>query len=110
MSSSSKLSGYNELEFLMRLLPIGLKEITQQIRSHLDQIQPDEIATDSTFLPAYFAADLAQIPCVAIYHAGLPFRGKSIPPFGSGLPIREDYATFGEEFIRREQALSHRLD
>jgi MGT family glycosyltransferase len=110
LSIAPKLSGYNELEFLLRVLPIGLKYTTLQILSHLHRIRPDAIAIDSTFLAPYFAAELAQIPCAAIYHAGLPFRGKSIPPFGSGLPICEDYATIGQEFVRREQVVLQRLD
>lgn len=109
-SMAPKLSGYNELEFLMRFMPVGLEYGTQQILAHLKRSRPDAIAADFTFFAAYFAAELAQIPCAAIYHAGLPFRGKSIPPFGSGLPIREDYAAFGQEFICREQVALQRLD
>jgi MGT family glycosyltransferase len=109
-SMAPKLSGYNELEFLMRFMPVGLEYATQQILTHLDRSQPNAIAADFTCFAPYLAAEIAQIPCAAIYHAGLPFRGKSIPPFGSGLPIREDYATFGQEFVRREQGVLQRLD
>lgn len=109
-SVAPKLSGYNELQFLLRLLPTGLKYITQQVIQHIEQWQPDAIATDFTFLASYLAAEITQIPCAVIYQTGLPFRGKSIPPFGSGLPIRDDYANFGSEFVRKEKAVLHRLD
>ncbi|MFB2980892.1 glycosyltransferase [Microseira sp. BLCC-F43] len=109
-SLAPKLSGYNELEFLMRFLPTGLKYITEQVIRHIERSHPDAIATDYTFLASYLAAEVTQIPCAVIYQTGLPFRGKSIPPFGSGLPIRPDYATFAGEFVRKEKAVLHRLD
>ena len=109
-SLAPKLSGYNELEFLMGFLPTGLKYITEQVVRYIERSRPDAIVTDYTFLASYLAAEVTQIPCAVIYQSGLPFRGKSIPPFGSGLPIREDYATFGSEFVRKEKAVLARLD
>jgi MGT family glycosyltransferase len=109
-SVAPKLSGYNEFEFLMRFLPTGLKYITQQVVGYIERSRPYAIATDYTFLASYLAAEITQIPCAVIYQTGLPFRGKSIPPFGSGLPIRDDYATFGGEFVRKEKAVLARLD
>jgi hypothetical protein len=71
-----KLSGYNELEFLLRFLPAGLKYITQEILARIDRSRPDAIVTDYTFLASYIAAEVAKVPCAVIYHTGLPFRAR----------------------------------
>lgn len=40
----------------------------------------------------------------------MPFRGDTVPPFGSGLPIGENFGQAGGEYIRKEKGLVQRLD
>ena len=103
-------TGYNELMFALELSAIGIDKYTQSIIKQIEQSRPDIMVTDFTFQAAYIAAEKAGIPCVAIYHTGLPFKGSLIPPFGSGLPIGENAPIMGKEFSRREQFVLRRLD
>ncbi len=104
------LSGYRELQFFLQGLTLGLQYFTEQILHYIERNRPDAIATDFAFLASHLAAEIAGIPCANLYYMGLPFRGKDIPPFGSGLPICADYATIGAEFVRKEKTLLRRLD
>ena len=105
-----RLSGYCETEGMLGMMPLGLQHFTQQTLQKLEQIQPDAIVSDCAFLASHLAAEIANIPCAVVYQLGLSFRGDSVPPFGSGLPIRRDYATQWPELVRKERAVLQRLD
>ena len=109
-NKAKRLSGYQELQCFLNNLPMGLQHFTEQILRYIECNRPDAIASEFIFMAAYLAAEVAGIPCATLYNMGLPFRGKEIPPFGSGLPIRPDYATIGAEFVRKEKALLRRFD
>jgi len=109
-NTAKRLSGYRELQCFLASLPMGLQHFTEQILQYVERNRPDAIASEFIFFASYLAAEIAGIPCATIYNMGLPFRGKEIPPFGSGLPICADYATMGAEFVRKEKELLRRLD
>lgn len=103
-------SGYREFMLALEVSSIGLSKYVRSIIEHIEQDRPDIIVTDFTFYAAHIAADLAQIPYATIYHTGLPFKGRLIPPFASGLPIGEDAIIQGSSFSAYEQFLMKRLD
>lgn len=103
-------SGYNEFMLAMELAGTGIQYYTQLILKHLEEQRPDMVVTDFSLFPAYLAAERAGIPYATVYHSGLPFSGKLIPPFGSGLPINENAPLLGKAFLRREQFVLNRLD
>jgi MGT family glycosyltransferase len=103
-------SGYNEFMLAMELGSTGLQHYTSLILKHLEQNKPDMLVTDFAFFSAYLAAEITNIPCATVYHSGLPFKGKLIPPFASGLPIGENAQVLGKKFFRREQFVLRRLD
>jgi MGT family glycosyltransferase len=103
-------SRYNEFMLVVELSSIGIEQYTRSIISHIEQSKPDIVVTDFTLYSAYIAAERAGIPCVTVYHTGLPFKGKLVPPFGSGLPIGESAPVSGRQFYRREHFILSRLD
>lgn len=103
------LSGYNELMCALELAGTGLYHYTNCVLKHIKQCKPDMLVVDFSFFGAYIASEIAGIPCAIIYHSGLPFKGKLIPPFGSGLPIGENAQALGK-FSRREQFVLNRLN
>jgi MGT family glycosyltransferase len=103
-------SGYNEFSLVVGLSSIGAAYYTKRILKFLTSIQPDVLVSDFAFFPAYFAAELADIPCAVIYHSGLPFKGSLIPPFASGLPIGAVQDELHRQYEQREHAILKRLD
>lgn len=103
-------SGYTELMLALGLASIGIDFYTTNIIKHIEKVRPDILVTDFAFFASSIAAEATNIPYVTIYHSGLPFSGKIIPPFGSGLPINEDAHILGKQFARREKFILGRLD
>jgi UDP:flavonoid glycosyltransferase YjiC (YdhE family) len=104
------LSGYNEFMFAIELSSLGIKNYTYSILKHIEQNKPDALVTDFTFYSAYIAAEVSNIPCTTIYHSGLPFKGKIVPPFATGLPINENIEVSSKKFLPYEKFILSRLD
>lgn len=103
------LSGYNEFMFVIELSSIGLEKYTSSILKHIEKSKPDMMVTDFAFYSGYIASEYSNIPCATIYHSGLPFKGKLVPPFASGLPIGEKAHILGEKFLPYEKFILGRL-
>ncbi|GMU55186.1 MAG: oleandomycin glycosyltransferase [Candidatus Xenobia bacterium] len=58
--------------------------------------RPDAVICDFAFPAAALAAERAGLPWVSVYHAGLAYRGPSVPPLGSGLPIGGQWGWRGQ--------------
>jgi len=80
-------TGYAETRHALGLAARGLSPLASQLRSSMCRDRPDGLVADFAFLAGSVAADAEGVPYAAVFHSGLPFRGKGIPPFGSGLPI-----------------------
>src|SRR5574341_313984 len=103
-------TGQNEVVLSMNMFSQGIEYYTRQVSKIVERVKPDILVADFAFFAAHLAAELTGIPCVVIYHSGLPFTGKGIPPFGSGLPIMQDKVEWDQPSIRRERIVSNRLD
>lgn len=104
------MSGYNETVYALDMFSKGIVYYTKNILKAIESMKPDLMVSDFAFFASSIAAELAKIPWIAVYHSGLPFRGDTVPPFGSGLPIGENSAFASEEYIRKEKELVQRLD
>jgi MGT family glycosyltransferase len=104
------MSGYSETVYTVDMFSKGIAYYVKSIVKAIASDRPDIIVSDFTFFASSVAADLTRIPCVVVYHSGLPFRGDTVPPFGSGLPIGVNSAHAVEKYIRKEKKLLQRLD
>jgi MGT family glycosyltransferase len=82
-----KVTGYVEFIVALNVFSQGMESYARQLLKVIEKFKPDVLVTDFAFFGASLAADIAKIPYVTIYHAGLPFDGENIPPVCSGLPI-----------------------
>ncbi|HHT9135515.1 MAG TPA: glycosyltransferase [Candidatus Avalokitesvara rifleensis] len=103
-------SGYVETFTAINLFFSGLSHYTRAISNVLDEIRPDAVVSDFSFVGACLAAERKNIPHVIIYHAGLSFKGPGIPPFGSGLPIGEAWGQKGRLYRFMSDFLEHSVD
>lgn len=103
-------SGYAETALAGLLFSRGLVHYAQLIRRRLCAAPPQALVIDYAFLQAALAADSLDIPYVAVYHSGLPFRGSAVPPFGSGLPIGETDSPAARRAGARERLLLGAFD
>jgi len=103
-------SGYDEIIHALNMFSRGIEHYTHHILKFIESYRPTILVTDFAFPAASLAADMADIPYVVIYHSGLPFRGDSIPPFGSGQPISTDYLNLDNGRIRKENRVLKKLD
>lgn len=88
----------------------GLAHHARAILPILDELRPAAVATDFTFLGAGLAAEMRGIPYVTVCHAGLSFKGDGIPPFGSGLPIGEEWGWPGRFYRYLSDFAERRVD
>lgn len=102
-------SGYAEIIHALNMFSKGIEHYTRHILKFVEIYRPDALVTDFAFPAASVAADIANIPYAVIYHSGLPFRGKGIPPFGSGLPIGSD-VSFAKNQVEKETRALTTLD
>ncbi len=102
-------TGYEEILAATHFLSVGVEHYARRIVKMIEEDPPDTIVTDFAFLGASLAAEILKIPCVAIYHSGLPFRGDLVPPFGSGLPIGADSET-AKPYTQKENEVLELLD
>jgi len=103
-------SGHNEVIHAFNMFSEGLEHYTHHILKLIETYRPDVLVTDFAFPATSIAADITKMPYVVIYHSGLPFRGKGIPPFGSGLPIGSDHKPFAKDYIEKENQLLNSFD
>ncbi len=107
-------SGFTETFYACLQFFAGLTYHASAIGRILDDVRPDVVVTDFSFLGAGLAAETRDIPYVIIYHAGLSFKDDGIPPFGSGLPIGKSWGRatrapweFGEHYGKLNGGNSH---
>lgn len=88
--------GFIETEYAKDVFSDCILEYARIIEKIVIEKIPDVIVSDFSFLAPYIVSEKYDIPCVTVYHSGLPFKGKGIPPFGSGLPIGGDWGMKGK--------------
>jgi len=103
-------SGYAETYFAMKQFFSGLDHYSSVYKQILEELRPDAVIADFSYIGPCLAAELLQIPYVVIYHAGLCFSGPGIPPFGSGLEIDGDWGQQGEKYITKNARLEKAID
>ncbi|MCR3761565.1 hypothetical protein KYB31_21560 [Clostridium felsineum] len=87
---------FTETQYAMNVFSDCLYKYSKLIEGIVLREKPDVIANDFFFFPPYIVVERYDIPCVTIYHSGLPFRGDGIPPFGSGLDINGNWGVKGK--------------
>lgn len=93
-------SGFIETQYAINVFTDGLYEYATTIEEIVLREKPDVLVTDFTFIPPYLVGEKNNIPCILIYHSGLPFGGAGVPPLGTGLPIEEQWGRKGEIYSR----------
>ncbi|MBD7910518.1 glycosyltransferase [Clostridium cibarium] len=88
--------GFTETQYAMNVFSDCLYKYSKLIEDIVLKEKPDVIVNDFFFLPPYIVAEKYTIPCITIYHSGLPFSGDGIPPFGSGLDINGQWGWKGK--------------
>jgi MGT family glycosyltransferase len=101
---------FEETKMALRLFSSGLKSYTRCINRHVQNSRPDMIVADFFFYAAPLVAEMNALPYTAIYHCGLPFPGKDVPPFGSGLPVSTQDTPLMRLYKQQEQELCGRLN
>jgi MGT family glycosyltransferase len=103
-------SGFFETFFASRIMFSGLMHYANAIKPILDEVQPDAVVSEFSFLGSCLAAETREIPYALVYHAGLSFRGEGIPPFASGLPIGEPLGKKGQRYQRLVNFMERSID
>lgn len=103
-------SGQSETMYAFSMFFKAIEFYTRHILLYINKYKPDILVSDFAFPASSLVADIAKIPYVVIYHSGLPFRGNGIPPFGSGLPIGNEYNNENNTFILQENQLIDSVD
>lgn len=103
-------SGYNELMLALEVGGTGIEHYAREVIKHLEVNKFDVLVSDFAFFAAHIAAEYKNIPCATVFHSGLPFKGKNIPPFGSALPIGDQAEILGQKYLRRERFIFSRLN
>ena len=104
------ITGYSETLFAMDLMNRGVGAYIRFLLDYLARHHFDVIVSDFTLTASHVAAEKTGIPCAVVFQAGLPFRGKGIPPFASGLPIGETASKEYERCVNIEKRFLSRLD
>ncbi|MDP1829943.1 MAG: glycosyltransferase [Archangium sp.] len=97
--------GYDELEWACRLFTADALASARVLLETLKRERTAVVVADYAFFGAWLAAEVAQVPFVAVYHSGLPFPVAGQPPFGSGLAPGSD----PRSWVEAEQRLSRLL-
>lgn len=93
-------SGFTETYVALKGMSGGMQHYAKAIGNLIAALSPDVVVGDFAFPGAHLAAESRRVPYAAVYLAGLGFKGPGIPPFGSGLPIGEDWGGVGERYRR----------
>ncbi|MFM8825624.1 MAG: glycosyltransferase [Actinomycetota bacterium] len=78
--------GQDELAVAIELFTSGTAAQARQIAEHGRRIGASVIVGDYLMPAAMLAAQLADLPYVAVYHSALPFPTDGAAPFGTSLP------------------------
>ncbi len=109
----SRKKGTEEIESALDLFTMGLGAFTSQLLERFRKAKPGAVVTDFSFLASGLASQAFGLPFVTIYHSGLPFPGKDVPPFGSGMPIEPGagvkYPELEKRMLTAERLLEKRL-
>jgi MGT family glycosyltransferase len=100
---------FEETKMALRLFSSGLKSYTRRVNRLVQKFRPDMIVADFFFYAAPLVSEMNALPYAAIYHCGLPFSGKDVPPFGSGLPVSAQDTPLMRSYRQKEQELCDRL-
>lgn len=103
-------SGYDEFQYAMKLFHSKIDIIAKKIIKKISTIEPDIIVSDFSFPAAHIVAKILNIPLIPVYHSGLPFTGKTIPPLGFGLPISSEITNDRILFQKMEKKLLHEIE
>ncbi|MFQ5593006.1 MAG: glycosyltransferase [Anaerolineae bacterium] len=103
-------SGYLETFLAVKLFLGGLSHYARATGQVMDELRPAAVVSDFSFVGASLAAESRAVPYVAIYHAGLGFKGPGIPPFGSGLPIGGEWGRKGQVYRFLSDYLERSVD
>ncbi len=93
-------SGFFETSFAVALFTRGVPYYAEALSKIIAQHSPAAVVADFTFPGAALAAEAADVPYATVYHAGLSFPGPGVPPFGSGLPLGEEWGSRGRLYRR----------
>ena len=85
---------FEETYYAINVFSDCLYEYSKVIEKIVLEEKADALVNDFFFIAPYIISEKYNIPCIPIFHSGLPFSGDKIPPFGSGLPIGGEW---GEE-------------
>lgn len=104
--------GYKEMQVALNLFLSGIEQLTREGVEKARAFNPDILVSDFGFIAGYCISEILEVPCAVIYHSGLPFKGDNVPPFGSGLPISENYSQtkLGKQLILMEEKTLQKLD
>jgi MGT family glycosyltransferase len=102
--------GYDEVKRALSLFSRGIEHYVENILSLLKNNKPDALVSDFSFFSAHIVAELLNIPYINVYHSGLPFRGKGVPPFGSGLAINTQDTIELQKYQKLENKMYKKLD
>jgi MGT family glycosyltransferase len=97
--------GYDELDWAMRLFLGETESAAATLRRELQRAPADVVVADCFHFGAWVAAEAERVPCVPVFHSGLPFPAPGAPPFGSPLSGGDD-----AESHRRLSRLAARMD
>lgn len=88
--------GFIETQYAMNVFSDCLYKYSKAMEHIVLKEKPNVIVNDFFFLAPYIVAEKYDVPCISVYHSGLPFSGDGIPPFGSGLPINREWGWKGK--------------
>jgi MGT family glycosyltransferase len=103
-------SGFFETCFALRLFFSGLTHYANAVGAVIDDIKPEAVVSDFGFPAGCLAAETRNIPGVAVYSAGLFFKGPGIPPPGTGLPIGEAWGETGARYASKFRSMEQKID
>jgi MGT family glycosyltransferase len=103
-------TGYRETRYAFDLMSRGTGYYTRKILDYIKDKDFDVLVSDFALPASHLAAEITGIPCAVVFHCGLPFKGKSVPPFGSGLPFDFHASPLYDKCVQVEKKYLARLD
>jgi MGT family glycosyltransferase len=82
---TSQTQGYDELEHAVTMFTLDALGAARALVRVGRESRPAVVVADFAYPGAQLAAEVLDVPFVAVFHSGLPFEAPGAPPFGSGL-------------------------